>query len=75
MAEFYRGRIAAVLTADTAMHIRTNGFAHLSSHFHQFAYADLIQFCKRIILVDLVIIVCAEEFAGIVTAEAEGHLR
>src|SRR5699024_8558285 len=33
-----------------------------------------IQFCKRIVLVNLSIIVCIQEFSCVITGESEGHL-
>ena len=75
MAELDGRRIAAVFAADAAMHRRTHRFAHLDRHIHQFADADLVEFRKRIGFVDLVRIVRGQEFAGVVTREAEGHLR
>ena len=45
-----------------------------SSHLDQLADADLIQMLERIALVDLVLVVCAQELGSVITAEAEGHL-
>ena len=47
-----------MLAADTDVQIRVSGLAKLDSHLHQLADTGLIQFCKRIILVDLSIVVC-----------------
>ena len=75
MAELDGGRIAAVLAADTAAHARTGRSSQFNSHLHQLANADGIQTREGIGLVDLVRIVCRKELAGIVTGEAERHLR
>ena len=67
MAEFYRGRVAAVFTADTAVNVRTGLLTELYRHFHELAYADLVELCERIALVDLGIVVSAEELAGLLS--------
>ena len=41
---------------------------------NELADADLVEACERVALVDLLVVVRAEELAGVVTAEAEGHL-
>ena len=74
MAELHRGRIPAVLAADTHMQFRTNRLAQLNGSLHQLSYADLIQFSKWIVLKDLGIIVSIQELAGIITGEAVAHL-
>ena len=75
VAELDGGRIAAVLTADTAVKFGTGLTSKLDRHLHQLADADGIETGKRIGLVDLVRIVCGQELAGIVTREPERHLR
>ena len=75
MAELDGRRIAAVLAADAAVQSGTGRLAEFDSHIHQFAHTDLVQLCKRIEFVDLVIIVGLQELARIVTGETEGHLR
>ena len=65
MAELNGGRVAAVLTADTAVERRVHFLAELDSHLHQLAYAVLVELCERIALEDLLIVVAAEEFAGV----------
>jgi len=75
VAELDRGRVAAVLTADTAVHSRTDFFTQLNRHLHQSADALLVKLCKRVVFVNLGIIVRIQEFARIVTAEAEGSRR
>ena len=75
MAELDGRRIAAVLTADTAVQSRTGLAAELNGHLHKFADADRIQTGERIGLVDLILVVGGQELAGIVAREAERHLR
>lgn len=74
MAELDGSRVAAVLAADTKLDVRAGGLTELASHLNELAYANLVELCERIVLVDLLIIVSAEELACVVTAEAEGHL-
>ena len=74
MAEFYGRGIAAVFAADAAVQVFADGLAERDRHIHQLANAGGIQPGKRIGLVDLVRVVRREELAGVVTAEAEGHL-
>lgn len=62
------------LSADTAVHVGTNGFTLFHGHLHQRAHALLIESCKRIGLVNLIGVICVKEFSGVVTAEAERHL-
>ena len=57
MAELYGRRISAVLAADTKLDVRAGGLTELASHLNKLAYADLVELCERIILVDLLIIV------------------
>ena len=64
-----------MLAADTQMQLRVHAAAQLAGHIHQLADALLVQLGEGIVLVDLLIVVSAEELAGIVTTEAEGHLR
>ena len=42
-----------MLAADTYVKVRVNRFAEFDSHLHQLANANLIQFCKWIVLKDL----------------------
>ena len=63
-----------MLAADTYVKVRVNRFAEFDSHLHQLANANLIQFCKWIVLEDLSVIVCVEEFTCIITGEAVCHL-
>ncbi len=46
----------------------------LNGHLHELADAVLVETGERIGLVDLLVVVGAEELAGVVAAEAEGHL-
>jgi len=52
MAELNRRRIAAVLAADTDVQLRIHCLAKLNGHFHQLAYAVLIQLRKGIVFKD-----------------------
>ena len=63
-----------MLAADAQMDVGAGGAAQLAGHIHQLAHTDLIQPGERIALIDLVVVVGGQELAGIVTAEAEGHL-
>ena len=72
MAELDGGGIAAVLAADAQLDVGAGLAAQLGSHLHQLAHAVLIQTGEGIALEDLVVIVGAQELAGVVTAEAEG---
>ena len=75
VAELDRRRIAAVLAADAEVHVRAGLLAELHCHVHKFAYADLVELSKRIGFIDLLLIICGQELAGIVAREAERHLR
>ena len=70
MAELNTAGIAAVLTADAQTQVGVGLAAVMGSHLDQLANADLIQVLERIALVDLVLVVCAQELGGIITAEA-----
>ena len=61
VAELDGGRVAAVLTADAQAQIRAGLAAVLGSHLNQRAYAILIQVSKRIALIDLIVVVVAQE--------------
>ena len=74
MAELDGGRIAAVLTADTAVEFGTGRAAELDRHLHQLADAHRVETGEGIGFVDLVRIVCGQELAGVVAREAERHL-
>ena len=74
VAELHGGGVAAMLAADAQLDVGAGLLAQVGSHLHQFANADLIQLCEGIGLVDLLVVVGAQELAGVVTAEAEGHL-
>ena len=67
MEELHRAGIAAVLAADTQVQLGTDGTAELGSHGHQLADADLVDAGERVVLVDLLVVVGAEELAGVVT--------
>ena len=74
MEELHAGGVAAVLAADAQVHVGTGGLAQLHGHLHQLAHALLVHVGEGIGLVDLLVVVVAEELAGVVAAEAEGHL-
>jgi len=74
MAEFDGYGVAAVLTADTAVDSRSGSLALGNGHLHELTDTGLIQFGKRIVLIDLAIVVSAQELAGVITGETEGHL-
>mgnify|MGYP006983815582 CR=1 FL=1 len=64
-----------MLAADTQMQVGVHAAAQLAGHIHQLADALLIQLGEGIVLVDLLVVVGAEELARVVAREAEGHLR
>ena len=64
MAELNRAGIAAVLAADTEVQLGTRLAAKLCSHGNELADADLVEACERVALVDLLVVVRAEELAG-----------
>ena len=74
MAELHGGGVAALLAADAQLDVGTGLAAEIRSHLHQAANAHLIELGEGIGLVDLVVVVAGQELAGVVTAEAEGHL-
>ena len=57
------------------MDVGAGGLTQLDSHIHQLAHTLLVQVGERIGLVDLLVVVIAEELTGVIAAEAEGHLR
>ena len=67
VAEFYGSGIAAVLTADTAVKIGTNGLTFLDGDLHELAYAALVELSEGIVLEDLCLALCVEELAGVIT--------
>ena len=73
VAELHRGGVAAMLTADAQMQVGAGGTAELCGHLNELAHAGLIQTGKGIGLINLLVVVRAEELAGVVTAEAEGR--
>ena len=74
VAELHAGGIAAVLAADAQVQIGIRAPAQLRRHLHQTAHAGLVQLGKRVVLIDLPVIVGVQELPGVVTGEAEGHL-
>ena len=63
-----------MFAADAKLQVRPCSPSFFCRHLHQLPYAVLVQFCKRIGLINLALIVRCQEFARIVTGEAEGHL-
>src|SRR5699024_3939160 len=61
VAELDRRGVAAVLAADAQTQVGTGGAAVGGSHLDQAADADLIQVLERIALVDLAVVVGAQE--------------
>ena len=56
-----------MLSAYSDVEVGTGCFSEFYSHFHKFAYADLIQLSEGIVFKYLCIIVSVEELAGVVT--------
>ncbi len=74
VAELNRGRIAAVLAADTYVELRTCSLTKLDSCLHQLTNADLVELSEGIVLEDLCIIVSVQELTSVVSGEAVCHL-
>ena len=74
VAELDGHGVAAVLAADAEVNVGVGLATELCSHSNELADADLVKAGEGIALVDLLVVVRAEELAGVVTAEAEGHL-
>ena len=55
-----------MLTANAAVDLGANCLARLNRHIHELAYTILVELGERIVLEDLVVVVRAEELAGIV---------
>ena len=64
-----------MLAADAQTQLGTGGAAQLGSHLDQLAYAVLVQMSEGIALVDLVVVVVAQELAGVVTARAAPMMK
>lgn len=75
MAERDGRRIAAVLAADAEFEPRVRLAAELAGHLHKLADTIDVEMLERVVLVDLRVVIRAEELRGVVAAEAEGHLR
>ena len=75
MAEFDRGRVAALLAADAELDVRAGLTAQLRRHLDEAADACLIKLGERVGFVDLAVVVGRNELARVVTGEAEAHLR
>ena len=75
MAERDGRRVTAVLAADAEFEVRIRLATELAGHLHELADAVDVQVLERVVLVNLRIVVRAEELRCVVTAEAEGHLR
>ena len=72
VAELDGHGVAAVLAADAEVDVGVGLAAKLCRHGNELADADLVEAGERITLVDLLVVVRAEELAGVVTREAEG---
>ena len=74
VAEHHGGGIAAVLAADTQMHIGVGGAAPAAGVGNQAAHTVLVQTGEGVLLVDLLLVVGLQELAGVVPGEAEHQL-
>ena len=74
VAELDGAGVAAMLAADAQNDVGTGSAALFGSNLHQLANALLVQTGEGVVLVNLVLVVSAQELAGVVTGEAEGHL-
>ena len=63
-----------MLAADTYVQVRVNRLAEFDCHLHQLANTCLIQFCERIVLKDLSVIVSVQELTSVITGESVCHL-
>ena len=63
-----------MLTADTQLDVRSGLPSLLNRHLDQLAYTALVQSCKRIGLVDFLLVIIPEELSCIISGEAKGHL-
>ena len=63
-----------MLAADAEVDVGSGLSALLHGDLDQLADAVLVKVCKRILLVDLGLVVVRKELAGIISGEAEGHL-
>ena len=64
-----------MFAADAEVDVGTGCSAELCRHLDEFAHADLVEFGEGVGLVNLLVVVRAEELACVVTAETESHLR
>jgi hypothetical protein len=74
VAERYRSRVAAVLTANSEFDVRAGCFTFFYGSFHQYADTGLVNRCKRVKFINVFVIVCVKELACIITRETESHL-
>src|SRR5579863_3336668 len=75
MAEFHRGRIAAMFAADAYFQLRTRLPPAFDSDSHQFAHAVAIDRGKRILLQNPLRKIGGQNFVHIVAGEAKRGLR
>ena len=71
VAEFDRGRVAALLAADAKLDVRAGLTAQFRCHLDKAANAGLVQLGERIGLIDLTVIVGGKELTGVVAGEAK----
>ena len=74
MAELNGAGIAAVLAADAAVQLGAGCLSGCNSHLHKAAYAYGVKLLERVGLEDLGVVIGLKELAGVVAAEAVGHL-
>src|SRR5512137_2281122 len=74
VAELDRGRLAAVLAADAQLDPGPRLPALLDGHTHELADAVAVEDLERVLGVDLLLDVRAEEAGGVVAADAERRL-
>ena len=64
-----------MLAANSAVELRARRLAIRNRHFHKTSDARLIKLGERIVFINLIVVIRAEELARIVAREAKGHLR
>ena len=75
VAELDGRGVAAVFAANAELDVGARLPAELRRHFDESAHARLVEPCERIAFVNLLFVVRGEEFARVVAAETERHLR
>ena len=59
-----------MFAADAQLDVRTGLATEVTRHLDQLAYAVLVELGKWVEFINLLVVVVAQEFAGIVAAEA-----